>query len=111
MSTGERPYDKDKIRQRFVEAVDWVMNTHTDNLTQSDIADTLGILHAALSRIRTSQNPNYPTIDTLAAMVFHYHISAEWLLTGKGSMENTPDLNSRVRKLENLVASLMTKLK
>ena len=61
-----------------------------ENISQSQLADTLNVARAGVSHIIAGRNR--PGFDFLESMALHYpQLSMEWLLTGKGKMykENT----------------------
>lgn len=56
-----------------------------ENITQAQLAETLGVARAGISHILSGRNK--PGFDFLEAMAVHYpQISMDWLLTGKGRM-------------------------
>ena len=56
-----------------------------ENISQAQLADTLGVARAGISHILSGRNK--PGFDFLEAMALHYpRISMDWLLTGKGKM-------------------------
>jgi transcriptional regulator with XRE-family HTH domain len=66
----------DKRLQQFLDA---------ENISQSQLADTLGVARAGISHILSGRNR--PGFDFLEAMALHYpQVSMDWLLTGKGRM-------------------------
>lgn len=66
----------DKRLQQFLDA---------ENITQAQLADTLGVARAGVSHILSGRNR--PGFDFLEAMAIHFPaVSMDWLLTGKGRM-------------------------
>ena len=66
----------DKRLQQFLDA---------ENISQAQLADTLGVARAGISHILSGRNK--PGFDFLEAMAVHFpQISMDWLLTGKGRM-------------------------
>ena len=66
----------DKRLQQFLDV---------ENISQAQLADTLGVARAGISHILSGRNK--PGFDFLEAMAVHYpQISMDWLLTGKGRM-------------------------
>ena len=66
----------DKRLQQFLDA---------ENISQAQLADTLGVARAGISHILSGRNK--PGFDFLEAMAVHYpQISLDWLLTGRGRM-------------------------
>ena len=66
----------DKRLQQFLDA---------ENISQAQLADTLGVARAGISHILSGRNK--PGFDFLEAMALHFpQISMDWLLTGKGRM-------------------------
>ena len=56
-----------------------------ENISQAQLADTLGVARAGISHILSGRNK--PGFDFLEAMALHYpQISLDWLLTGRGRM-------------------------
>ena len=63
---------------------------NAENISQSQLADTLDVARAGVSHIIAGRNR--PGFDFLESIALHYpQLSMEWLLTGKGKMykENT----------------------
>ena len=66
----------DKRLQQFLDA---------ENISQAQLADTLGVARAGISHILSGRNK--PGVDFLEAMAVHFpQISMDWLLTGRGRM-------------------------
>jgi len=58
---------------------------NAENISQSQLADTLNVARAGVSHIIAGRNR--PGFDFLESMALHYpQLSIEWLLTGKGKM-------------------------
>ena len=58
---------------------------NAENISQSQLADTLNVARAGVSHIISGRNR--PGFDFLESMALHYpQLSMEWLLTGKGKM-------------------------
>lgn len=56
-----------------------------ENLSQSQLADTLGVARASISHIISGRNK--PGFDFLESMAVNFPaLSIEWLITGKGRM-------------------------
>ena len=67
-----------------------------ENISQSQLAETLGVARAGISHILSGRNR--PGFDFLEAMALHYpQVSMDWLLTGKGRMykESLPPSDPR----------------
>lgn len=77
-------FTMDKRLQQFLDA---------ENISQAQLADTLGVARAGISHILAGRNK--PGFDFLEAMAVHYpQISMDWLLTGRGRMyKDTPGEN------------------
>ena len=74
----------DKRLQQFLDA---------ENISQAQLADTLGVARAGISHILSGRNK--PGFDFLEAMALHYpQISMDWLLTGKGRMYKEASVSS-----------------
>jgi transcriptional regulator with XRE-family HTH domain len=66
----------DKRLQQFLNA---------ENITQAQLADTLGVARAGISHILSGRNK--PGFDFLEGIALHFpQVSMDWLLTGKGRM-------------------------
>lgn len=64
-----------------------------ENITQSQLADSLGVARASISHIVSGRNK--PGFDFIEKMALQYPgLSLEWLVTGRGKMyrnsEDTP---------------------
>lgn len=60
-----------------------------ENITQSQLADTLGVARASISHILSGRNK--PGFDFLESLARNYPaLSLEWLITGRGKMYRTP---------------------
>lgn len=58
-----------------------------ENISQSQLADTLGVARASVSHIVAGRNK--PGFDFLERMARHYpDLSLEWLVSGRGKMYN-----------------------
>ena len=56
-----------------------------ENISQSQLADTLGVARASISHILAGRNK--PGFDFIESMARHYPaVNLEWLVTGKGRM-------------------------
>ena len=65
-----------------------------ENITQSQLADTLNVARAGISHILSGRNK--PGYDFIESLMLHYpDLNIEWLITGKGRMyKDTPSENS-----------------
>ncbi len=60
-----------------------------ENISQSLLADTLGVARAGISHILAGRNK--PGYDFIESLMLHYpDLNIEWLITGKGRMYNGP---------------------
>ena len=56
-----------------------------ENITQTQLADTLSVARGSVSNILAGRNK--PGYDFLESLLLHYpNLNLEWLLTGKGKM-------------------------
>ena len=56
-----------------------------ENITQTQLADTLSVARGSVSHILAGRNK--PGYDFLESLVLHYpRLNLEWLMTGKGRM-------------------------
>lgn len=79
----------------FVKITYIYMNTRlqqflsVENISQSQLADTLGVARASISHILSGRNK--PGFDFIESLSRHYPtINLEWLITGKGKMYKEP---------------------
>jgi len=62
---------------------------NAENITQSQLADTIGVARASISHILSGRNkPGFDFIESLAKK--YPQLNLEWLITGKGKMYNSP---------------------
>ena len=74
--------DKVLINKRVLTALNYIIERH--NVTKSALAEVLDIKPAKFSEI-LNERMN-AGVDIMATICITYNISAEWLLTGEGSM-------------------------
>ena len=77
-----------------------------ENITQTQLADTLSVARGSVSNILAGRNK--PGYDFLESLVLHYpSLNLEWLLSGKGKMyhESTPPQDSPDLQLDLFAAS------
>lgn len=56
-----------------------------ENITQTQLADTLSVARGSVSNILAGRNK--PGYDFLESLILHYpNLNLEWLLSGKGKM-------------------------
>ena len=61
---------------------------NAENISQSQLADTLSVARAGISHILSGRNK--PGFDFIESLMLHYpDLNIEWLITGKGRMYNT----------------------
>ncbi|MBO4341337.1 MAG: helix-turn-helix transcriptional regulator [Bacteroidales bacterium] len=64
-----------------------------ENISQSQLADTLGVARASISHIISGRNK--PGFDFLESMAVNFpSLSLEWLITGKGRMYKGRDVTA-----------------
>lgn len=64
-----------------------------ENISQSQLADTLGVARASISHILSGRNK--PGFDFLESMAVNFPaLNMEWLITGKGRMYRVNDTPS-----------------
>ena len=77
-----------------------------ENITQTQLADTLSVARGSVSNILAGRNK--PGYDFLESLILHYpNLNLEWLLSGKGKMyhenengmpiESTPQVDEPVQ--------------
>ena len=74
--------DKALINKRVLAALNYIIERH--NVTKTALAEVLDTKPAKFSEI-LNERMN-AGVDIMATICVTYNISAEWLLTGKGSM-------------------------
>ena len=58
---------------------------NAENITQSELADTIGVARGSISHILSGRNkPSFDLIEKMA--VCYPALNIEWLITGKGKM-------------------------
>lgn len=61
-----------------------------ENITQSQLADILGVARGSISHILSGRNK--PGYDFMESLLLHYpQLNLDWLLTGKGKMYKDPE--------------------
>ena len=74
-----------------------------ENISQSQLADTLGVARASISHIISGRNK--PGFDFLESMAVNFPaLSMEWLITGKGRMYRGSEASSQEGDISGLVS-------
>lgn len=76
---------REKIKKRFIQAVDAVTKDHYPQMLQVDIIKSLGFAPSNYYRLRSGSI--YPTLDQCFVLCTKYKISADWLVKGEGAMK------------------------
>ena len=77
-----------------------------ENITQSQLADSLGVARAGISHILSGRNkPGFDFIENLASKF--PTLSLEWLITGKGRMYKNADPESRMIPEEKRITKVV----
>lgn len=72
-----------------------------ENITQTQLADTLDVAKASVSNILAGRNR--PGYDFIESLMLHYPaLNIEWLITGKGKMYNISDGSDESTKVSTL---------
>lgn len=72
-----------------------------ENLTQTQLADTLSVARGSVSHILAGRNK--PGYDFLESLLLHYpRLNLEWLITGKGRMyrEISPEQAADIAQMD-----------
>jgi len=70
-----------------------------ENITQTQLADTLSVARASVSHILAGRNK--PGYDFLESLLLHYPaLNLDWLLTGKGRMYKDASENDGLDALQ-----------
>ena len=75
--------DNNNVNDRVIEAINFLLKRRPD-LQKTTLAELSGITKTSFSHIinkRTNAN-----VEMMASLCLHFNISADWLLTGRGSM-------------------------
>lgn len=81
MNSAEPNLGKEAIDNRFITAVITLMEREIVT-TQGEVAQALGVKSAKFSEIMNGRM--HVGVDMLAELSEEYHVSADWLLTGRG---------------------------
>jgi len=79
-----------------------------NSLVQDNFAEKVGINRALLAKIETEKST--PTYETIVNIVNVFHISADWLLTGRGKMFLPQKESLHVPAVENNSAHIYKEL-
>lgn len=78
-----------------------------ENITQTQLADTLDVAKASVSNILAGRNR--PGYDFIESLMLHYPaLNIEWLITGKGKMYNNSDISGESIEANTLSGSQQT---
>lgn len=79
--------NKEQINKRVLIAIDNILKLNP-KLTRTALSELLGIPLPKFSHI-TKLNM-YAPVEVMASLCLKFNISADWLLTGRGDMQNEP---------------------
>ena len=99
--------DKNNVNDRVIAAINFLLKQHPD-LQKTTLAELSGITKTSFSHIinkRTNAN-----VETMASLCLHFNISADWLLTGRGSMISETDGEPSLGQI-SMVMELMNTIK
>ena len=99
--------DKNDVNDRVIAAINFLLKQHPD-LQKTTFAELSGITKTSFSHIinkRTNAN-----VETMASLCLHFNISADWLLTGRGSMISETDGEPSLGQI-SMVLELMNTIK
>lgn len=100
--------DKAQINGRVIEAINDVLKLHPE-LTKAALGELFGIKPAKFSEILNFRMN--AGVEVMSELCLSFNISADWLLTGRGSMltikeETTPYLESNNDTVMHLVETI-----
>lgn len=98
------------ISVRFLRAFDIVCAEQ--NETAKSLAPKIGTTAEYISTLRKSEK-SYIRQDIIANLCEKYHISAEWLLMGKGDMKSNPTLTKifdLIKQMQSTQDDIISKL-
>ncbi|MGE9312830.1 hypothetical protein ACLOAU_14375 [Niabella sp. CJ426] len=90
---------REEIRSRFLMAVRMILAARVNGVkTISQLAPMIGSLQQNISQMENSApgEGRFPTLEQVARICKTFNFSAEWMMLGKGNMENTAELNDKV---------------
>ncbi len=102
--TGKKDHSI-QITRRFLQAMDRIIGNRTDGkVTAKQFGDVVGINSSNISRLRNATRDNFVTVEAIGRICEHYHVSATWLITGKGEQYNNDELYAANKALESRVS-------
>jgi len=75
------------INERVIEAINYILSSKIE-MSKADLAEKFGIKPAKFSEILNKRMK--AGMDIIQKLCIDYEISADWLITGEGSMYRTP---------------------
>ena len=75
------------INERVIEAINYLLSSKTEP-NKAKLADNMGVKPAKFSEILNSRMK--AGMDIIQKLCIDYKVSADWLITGDGSMFRTP---------------------
>lgn len=87
-----------KITVRFLDIMDEVTGARSaGKIPASEFGSIVGISSSNLTRMRGKTN--YVTVEAIAKLCMHFHVSETWLISGLGKKYNTEvRQNSAIKK-------------
>jgi DNA-binding Xre family transcriptional regulator len=99
----DKKYFSKQITARFILAMDHIISDRQNGkVTATAFGAIVGISGSNLTRLRDSNGENTVTTEAIGRLCDHYKISAYWLITGKGSMDENDELTSSLKKIKTV---------
>lgn len=80
--------DKNNVNDRVIEVINFLLKRRPD-LQKATFAELLGVTKTSFSHIMSKRM--YASVEMMASLCLRFNISADWLLTGRGSMVSETD--------------------
>ena len=73
-------------------------------VTQTELGKRIGVRQATVSQWLSRTNPSEPKADQLVRLPESLGINGHWLLTGRGSMDDTPgDVETKLEAIRRIL--------
>lgn len=99
--------DKKKVNDRVIIAINILLKRRPD-LSKATLSELLGVTNTSFSHIMSKRM--HASVEMMASLCLRFNISADWLLTGRGSMISETEGDTSLGQI-SMVLELMNTIK
>lgn len=109
MNLHDKKYHSIQITRRFLGVMDYILsNRDNGKVTAKQFSEVAGMTSSNINRLRSCTGENIVTVEAIGRVCEYYHVSAYWLITGKGDIYNNDELCAANKTLEASLNDVVT---